>query len=53
MFCEKMIVLSDVSDIQQKSKIEDGEINSITLCAHYILHLAVNSEYPDRFDEQI
>lgn len=40
-------------NIEYHRKTEQGEIQSIAFMAHDVLHGAVNSKYPERFDQNI
>jgi hypothetical protein len=40
-------------NIQQKGEIEKGEIHSVSVVTHKVLHIKVDSKNPERFDQQV
>ena len=57
MLCNVAVIKTGDShieqDIQQKRKVEKGEIQTICFVANKVLYRTVDSEYPKWFDEQI
>jgi hypothetical protein len=64
MFFQQKIVLGNVSvvivrdsdikqNIQQQRKIEQCEIHSVSMVAHKVLHITVDTKNPERFNKKV
>lgn len=64
MFFQQKVVLGNIAvvvicnanikqNIQQQRKIKQCEVHSVSMVAHKVLHITVDTKNPERFNKQV